>query len=167
LKGDAASPYSDGLLITEAVAPADVGQAKRLIIEYAQTLGIDLSFQAFEHELAVFPGAYSAPHGLVLLGWVSDQPAGCVCLRPLDDERVCEMKRLYVRPAYRGRAIGRRLAQAAIHGGRRLGYEAMRLDTLSSMTEAISLYGSLGFRPIDPYYANPIESAQYFELDLQ
>ena len=154
------------LLITEATTETEIAQAKALIIEYAEALGIDLSFPAFDGEIASFPGAYSSPNGVVLLASIVVALAGCVCVRGLSEDRVCEMKRLYVRPAFRGRAIGRRLAEAAIQAARDLGYGVMRLDTLGGMAEAISLYRSLGFCSIGSYYPNPIPDVEYFELTL-
>jgi putative acetyltransferase len=156
---------ADMTMIEPAVAPADVETARELFREYAEGLGVDLCFQGFERELAELPGDYAAPAGRLLLARVDGIVAGCIALRPLEPP-VCEMKRLYIRPAFRGRGLGRVLAEAVIREARDIGYRAMRLDTLPSMTEAIALYGRLGFRPIAPYRPNPIEGAVYLEIAL-
>jgi ribosomal protein S18 acetylase RimI-like enzyme len=151
--------------IREASGDGDLEAARTLFLEYEAGLGIDLCFQGFDAELAGLPGAYAAPTGRLLLALVGDQIAGCVAMRPLGNG-VCEMKRLYVRSAARGRGVGRALAQAVIAAARDEGYERMRLDTLSQMVEAQPLYESLGFREIEPYYANPVPGARFLELEL-
>jgi GNAT superfamily N-acetyltransferase len=125
-------------------------------------LGVDLCFQGFEQELASLPGAYAPPRGRLLLALDEGEAVGCVALRPLGDD-VCEMKRLYLRPTHRGDGRGRMLAERIMDEARALGYRTMRLDTLPMMKDAIALYERLGFRPIDPYYANPVPGALFLE----
>jgi len=154
------------------IAPArtsgDVEEARRLFREYETALGIDLCFQNFEQELAELPGKYAPPGGALLLARAGGgELAGCVALRPLPpEEEVCEMKRLYLRDAFRGRGVGRLLAEAILAEARRIGYRKMRLDTLPSMRRAIPLYRSLGFTDIPPYTENPVEGVLFLEKDL-
>jgi ribosomal protein S18 acetylase RimI-like enzyme len=153
------------LTIRAAEFPAEAQVVRELVLAYAQSLGFELCFQNFSEELAGLPGAYAPPDGRLFLGLVEGESAGCVALRKLDDA-VCEMKRMYVRPEFRGFSLGRQLAREVITAGRKVGYRVMRLDTIRTMEAAIGLYRSLGFRFIPPYYANPIEGAEYMELTL-
>ena len=158
---------STALLQVDAVAAAcDIETARALFRDYERGLGVDLCFQNFEAELAALPGEYAPPGGWLALARVGDHVAGCVALRRIDAV-TCEMKRLFLRPEFRGHGRGRKLANECIATARRLGYARMRLDTLPSMTAAIALYRSLGFQPIAPYRPNPIAGALYLELDLQ
>ena len=151
--------------ILEATRPSEVEQVRTLVLEYAGSLGVDLCFQGFEREMREFPGEYTPPEGRLLLAMSGEEPAGCVGLRPMEPG-ACEMKRLYVRPRYRGQGLGQQLARAVIAEARTLGYAVMRLDTLPSMKAAIGMYRELGFQPIAPYYRNPVEGALFFELKL-
>lgn len=137
--------------------------------EYAQGLGVDLCFQHFDEELASLPGEYGPPRGALFLAMVDGQVAGCCALRPLDATdypNAAEMKRLYVRPAFRGIGLGRQLAEAALDAARQGGYACVLLDTLSDMEAARALYEELGFEEIPPYYHNPIPGAHYLKADL-
>jgi len=143
-----------------------VDRARGLFEEYAAALGISLCFQNFDKELADLPGAYAPPDGRLFLAFYENKLAGCVGLRKIGDG-TCEMKRLYVRPEFRGKRIGRALTEKLITEARALGYAQMRLDTLpAKMDDAIRLYRSLGFREIEPYYHNPVEGALFMELSL-
>jgi ribosomal protein S18 acetylase RimI-like enzyme len=139
--------------------------ARALFVEYAESLGISLCFQNFSEELAMLPGHYAPPTGALLLAWSEGNPVGCVALRRLDRE-TCEMKRLYVRPQARAQRLGRALAAAILAAGGELGYRRMRLDTLPSMTAAMALYHSLGFRETAPYRDNPVLGALYLEREI-
>lgn len=150
--------------IREASA-SEVPLVRDLFREYAGSLPFDLDFQHFDDELRNLPGEYAPPGGTILLASEGDTILGCVALRRID-ETTCEMKRLYLRPAARGKGAGRALSVAVIAKARTLGYTAMRLDTVPSMQAAIALYRSLGFREIAPYRVNPIEGALFFELQL-
>jgi ribosomal protein S18 acetylase RimI-like enzyme len=144
------------------IAPADaIDIVRELINEYATSLGVDLSFQDLDHELATLDSFYE----LVLLARNDSLPAGCVALRRIDDF-ICEMKRLYVRPTFRCHDLGRSLANRIIEEARQRGYKRMRLDTLPTMTAAIPLYESLGFVEIAPYRFNPVEGTRFMELSL-
>jgi ribosomal protein S18 acetylase RimI-like enzyme len=149
--------------LAQAETPEQIEEARRLLREYEGSLGVSLCFQGFERELAALPGEYAPPAGRLLLALETGQAVGCVALRRLD-EGTCEMKRLYLRPGFRGRGAGRRLALAIIDEARKIGYNKMRLDTLPSMREAIELYESLGFKRIEPYYPNPVPGAVFMEL---
>ena len=144
------------------IAPADdLTIVRELITEYANSLGVDLSFQDLDHELSTLDTFYE----LILLACDEDRAAGCVALRRIDNE-ICEMKRLYVRSAFRGMNLGRELAQRIIDAGRARGYKRMRLDTLPTMSAAIPLYRSLGFVEIEPYRFNPVAGTRFMELSL-
>lgn len=152
--------------------PADHDAIKALFREYAESLGFSLAYQDFDKELAGFPGKYAAPDGALLLAKVGDEAAGTVALRKLETG-ICEMKRLYVKPQFRGRrtvdgrSIGRALAEDIVAVGRERGYQRLRLDTISGkMRQALSLYRSMGFVEIPPYYASPIPDTAYLELVL-
>jgi GNAT superfamily N-acetyltransferase len=140
-------------------------EVRKLFLEYAASLGFSLCFQGFDEELAALPGDYAPPGGRLWLLLVEGQPAGCVGLRP-ELGGAAEMKRLFVRPAFRGAQLGRALAEAVVQAARELGYERLRLDTVPAMGRAQALYLSLGFRDIPPYTRNPIEGARYLELVL-
>jgi ribosomal protein S18 acetylase RimI-like enzyme len=154
------------LTIEPAVSAADVATAFALIREYADALGVDLCFQDLERELAELPGAYAPPRGRLLLARADGQTAGCVALRPRGPD-VCEMKRLYVRPACRGAGAGRALVERVLAEAKAIGYRRMVLDTLATMESAQALYRAFGFRPASPYYDNPISGAVYLERTLE
>lgn len=145
---------------------ARVADARALLLEYVESLGMDLSFQNFDRELADFPASYLPPSGALVIATRDARLAGSIALRKLDAE-CCEMKRLYVRPDYRGLGVGRDLSAAIIEAAKDLGYRRMRLDTLPGMQGAQNLYQTLGFREIAPYYENPIPGTRYLELDLR
>jgi ribosomal protein S18 acetylase RimI-like enzyme len=148
---------------------AELEDARRIVREYGDSLKMDLSFQHFDEELRTLPGAYAPPGGQLLLAYVDTELAGCGALRGLSDvdyANACEMKRLYVRPAFRRFGIGRLLAQALLDEARRAGYSCLLLDTLDEMEAARELYASLGFEEVPPYYFNPIAGAHYLKADL-
>lgn len=148
-----------------AVTPAQFESVRVLFREYQAALGIDLCFQGFEPELTDAERMYGPPGGRVLLAFVGDETAGCGAVRQLAP-RVGEIKRMYVRPGFRGRGLGRRLAETLLDAAAELGYRAVRLDTLPAMVEAIALYRSLGFRETAPYYDNPLSGVVYMERPL-
>jgi ribosomal protein S18 acetylase RimI-like enzyme len=152
-------------MIRMAVSAAAVAQAKELFLEYAAEWNLDLCFQNFAAELASLPGPYAPPPGRLLLAEDNHQLAGCVALRAFS-EGVAEMKRLFVRPAFRGRQVGRALAEAVLREATLAGYRRMRLDTLERMRAAVALYESLGFRRIEAYRHNPLADAVFMEMDL-
>lgn len=152
--------------VRTAGTPRAVAEVRRLVAEYVRGLDIDLGFQGIDRELERFPEAYSGPGGRLLLAEVDGRPAGCVAIRRLRGS-TCEMKRLYVRPAYRGRGVGQALAVASLREAREAGYRRMRLDTLGRMRSAMRLYTALGFREIPAYRFNPEPTARYFEIELR
>jgi len=151
--------------IYTARLPDEITVIKDLFQEYAESLNFDLDFQDFGEELETLPGKYAPPLGSLLVAKENGETVGCVAVRPLGSE-ICEMKRLYVKPAHRGKKVGRELAVAIIEEAKRLGYKAMRLDTVEAMKEASALYRALGFQQIDAYTYNPLPGAMYFELKL-
>ena len=155
-----------GYTIRNAISALDMQRAAILFREYQQWLDVDLCFQGFEQELSGLPGDYAPPGGTLLLADREDESVGCVALRPVA-EGVCEMKRLYVRDGARGSGLGRALAIEVIESARRLGYQTMRLDTLSRLHAAMQLYGSLGFHTCTPYYHNPLGDVVFWELALR
>lgn len=148
-----------------AITEQDIPAVRTLLREYAAGVGVSLDFQQFDDELAGLPGAYTPPAGALLIARTPDDDAGCIAVRPLTDE-TCELKRLYVRPRWRGHALGRRLTNAALDFARAAGYRRMRLDTLPAMETAQTLYEELGFREIAPYTVNPVPGARFLELKL-
>jgi putative acetyltransferase len=161
-----------GIAIAAPRDEADLDAIRALVIEYSTTLGFSLSYQGFEAELAEFPGVYAPPFGALLLARANGDPAGAVALRKLGPG-ICEMKRLYVRPAFRalrteqGLSIGRALALAIAAEARRIGYERMRLDTIASeMGAAMKIYRAMGFIEVPAYYESPIPGTAFLELLL-
>ena len=158
------------LRITQALTEPEISEVRKLFREYATTPGVEACLQDFERELASLPGQYGPPTGRLLLASrqsprANDAPVGCVGLRNLEDG-ICEMKRLYIQPVFRGEGAGRALVNAAIAEARAIGYAKMRLDTLPIMLEAQTLYRELGFRKISAYLKNPTPNALCFELAL-
>lgn len=143
----------------------DLVHIKELFIEYAKSLGVDLSFQGFEEELKSLPGKYSEPEGSIVLALVGEKPAGCAALRRIT-EQICEMKRLYVRDEFRGVGLGRELADRIIERAKELDYKYIRLDTLPTMERAQDMYRDMGFYEIEPYIFNPVEGTKYLEKKL-
>jgi len=155
-----------GVELIEVVSADELDHIRALFRAYVDALGIDLSFQGFEQELASLPGQYAPPRGCLLMAVLDGQAVGCVALRPLE-QHTCEMKRLYVSPEMRGEGLGRTLACEIVARARALGYTHMRLDTLPWMDAAIALYRTLGFYEIESYRYNPIPGTVYMELGLQ
>jgi putative acetyltransferase len=148
---------------------AEIDAVRDIFREYARGLGVDLCFQQFDRELAGLPGDYAQPRGKLMLATVNGEVAGCCAVRPLDSSdypNACEMKRLYVRPQFRGLGLGRQLVEEAMEAAREAGYASVLLDTLDDMEAARSLYEDLGFKEIPPYYHNPIPGAHYLKADL-
>jgi len=154
------------ITIAQVESPGELARARELFTEYAASLDFELAFQGFDAEVASLPGEYAPPRGLLLLAYYERELAACGALRPAG-EGSCEMKRLYVRPAFRRKGIARALAAALIARAGELGYERMRLDTVAAMGAANALYRALGFREIAPYRYNPLPGATFFELDLR
>lgn len=152
-------------MIRQASGAADVEVARALFVEYQKSLGISLCFQNFDAEVAGLPGAYAPPSGRLLLAFEGDVSAGCVAIRRIE-EGICELKRLWVRPAFRGTGLGRRLVEVILDEARSVGYRRVRLDTLPSMTAAQALYLSLGFVDIPPYNDHPIEGTRFMEAAI-
>ncbi|HMN78145.1 MAG TPA: GNAT family N-acetyltransferase [Burkholderiaceae bacterium] len=162
-----APPPEIRLVVADTAALIDA--AREIFLDYARSLAVDLSFQNFDAELAALPGDYAAPSGKLLLAWVDGELAACGAMRGLaesDYANACEMKRLYVRPAFRRFGLGRLLAQSLLDEARSAGYSVMLLDTLDEMEAARELYASLGFEEIAPYYFNPIAGAHYLKAEL-
>ncbi len=152
--------------ISQAESSAEVAVVRELFVEYAESLGFSLCFQNFDRELAGLPGDYTPPDGRLLLAKCGAESAGCVALHSLEPG-ICEIKRLYVRPQFRGTGLGRILTNTVISEANSIGYKKVRLDTVEpKMKNAVGLYRALGFREIAPYRPNPIEGAMYMELEL-
>ena len=161
-----ASSAVKSLSIYQAESPPQIAQVRELFLEYAQSLGFSLCFQNFDKELEALPGHYAPPEGRLLLAESEGQLAGCVAMRALEPG-ICEMKRLYLRPRFRGIGLGRALADRIIAEARQVGYRRMRLDTVEPvMKDAVAMYRKLGFKEIAPYRSNPIAGAMYMELEL-
>jgi putative acetyltransferase len=161
-----ASSVVKALALAQAESPLQITQARELFLEYAQSLGFSLCFQNFDKELAELPGDYAPPEGRLLLAEYENQLTACVALHKLEPG-ICEMKRLYLRPTFRGKGIGRALAERIIAEARQIGYQRMRLDTVEPvMKDAVAMYRKLGFKEIAPYRPNPIAGAMYMELEL-
>jgi len=157
---------TEGLNIRSASGPDDVRVIRELFLEYASSLGFSLCFQGFDKELERLPGEYSPPDGRLFIAEHAGKVAGCIALKRLGPD-ICEMKRLYVRNEFRGLSIGRIMAEKLITEAREIGYKKMALDTIEDkMKSAVALYRSLGFKPCQPYYHNPIPGALYMELEL-
>ena len=152
--------------LTLATSPAQIETVRSLFTEYQQWLNFSLCFQGFDKELAELPGKYAAPNGRLYLAEHGGAIAGCIALRPMDDEGVCEMKRLFVRGEFRGKKIGKVLVDTILADAKAIGYHTMRLDTLQRMETARALYTKLGFKVIPAYYNNPMDEVVYMELKL-
>ena len=153
------------IAIRRSAGESDIAVARKLFEEYAAWIAIDLSFQNFAEELRLLPGEYAPPPGALFLAWADAKPAGCVAVRRIDDD-TCEMKRLYVRDAFRGLSVGERLAREAIEWARAAGYGKILLDTLPSMRSAHRLYERLGFLEVPAYRFNPVEGARFMAVEL-
>jgi len=163
------APQEADLTVAAPGGTQDWSEVRVLFREYANSLGVDLCFQNFEQELTALPGEYAEPRGGLLLARVNNQPAGCCAFRPVDTvdyPNACEMKRLYIRPQFRGMGLGRRLAEGILDLARLAAYRCILLDTLDDMESARALYTEIGFIEIPPYYFNPIAGAHYLKADL-
>ncbi|HNH24585.1 MAG TPA: GNAT family N-acetyltransferase, partial [Accumulibacter sp.] len=154
------------LRILNADDHQELGHVRQFFRNYSAWLGVDLSYQHFEEEMATLPGAYSAPGGRLFYAECDGRPAGCVGLRPFSDN-LCEMKRLYVEPRQRGYGVGLQLALAVIKAAKEIGYRKLLLDTLPAMRVAVRLYRELGFKETPAYYQTPVEGTMFLALDLQ
>jgi putative acetyltransferase len=153
--------------IVLATTPEQIEQVRVLFSEYRAQLPVEYCFRSFDDEVAGLPGDYSPPRGLLLLATVVGQPVGCIGLRPFPHEGTCEMKRLYVRPAFRGGKLGRELGERLLDEARRLGYSSMRLDSYGSLMQAaVGLYRKLGFREVGPEPLQPVQGLIYMEMSL-
>ncbi len=155
--------------LTVAQTPSEMAVAREVLLEYEASLKVDLCFQELDVELATLPGDYAAPRGTLLLALVEGQVAGCCGLRPLDTvdyPNAAEMKRLFVRKAFRGFGLGRQLAEAILDAARQIGYSSVLLDTLDDMEAARALYEDLGFEDVPPYYHNPVPGSHYLKVNL-
>lgn len=163
------TPETASVALLTPTQPDELAATRAIFQEYADQLGVDLCFQSFDTELATLPGEYAAPRGTLLLAWVDGALAGCCALRPLDNvdyANASEMKRLYVRKAFRGFGLGRQLVEAALDAARASGYDCVLLDTLVEMEAARALYEDLGFTEVPPYYHSPIPGAHYLKVDI-
>lgn len=151
--------------IVHAINAPQIVQARALLIEYEASVDFKECFVNFEREVEQLPGEYASPRGRLLLAVCDAEVAGCVALKPVDD-RICEMKRLFARPQFRRRGIGRSLTETVIDEARRIGYARLRLDSLASMKEALALYRSLGFKQTTPYLDSPHDDEVFMELEL-
>ena len=161
--------HPPSISLTIATQPHEMEVVRDIFREYAGTLDVDLSFQDFEEELATLPGEYAAPRGQIVLAYVDGSLAGCCALRPLDTAdytNAAEMKRLYVRKAFRGFGLGRTLVESILDTARLSDYACVLLDTLDGMESARALYADLGFEEIPPYYHNPVAGSHYLKVDL-
>lgn len=164
----ACAPLPD-IVLRIASSNEDIGLARSIFEEFGQSQVVDFGFQKFEQELKSLPGEYAAPYGAIFLAFVDEQLAGCVALRPLTDcdyANACEMKHLYVRPAFRGFGFGRHLLENLLEYARSTGYSAVLLDTIDEKGTARELYQSFGFEEIPPYYYSPLIGAHYLKVDL-
>lgn len=152
--------------VVPVTSDGDIAAVRQLFEEYSASLAVDLTLQHIDHEMSSLPGSYSPPRGALFLARADGSPAGCIGLRPFS-ESVGELKRLYLRPAFRGRGLARALVSGAIAAAKGIGYRALVLDSLDSMPAAISLYKSFGFEHTEPYWPNPFPNVQYFRLSLE